>query len=220
MFLLLSACVLTHPGPETCDDLQAALDAESLAIRSCETAEDCGQVLTGTSCGCTRDLVARNDADTTAFYGLMDDMALAGCETLGSVCDCPAADGYACDAGVCGWNYVDAPLLPDCHASDGAPSRLQSASIAGDTLTAVLEVSGGCGEHDYQLCWDGSFAESAPVQVDLEILHVSDDLCDAILVETVDLDLTPLKIAWQRAYGGATGAIVVHLSDESLTYSF
>ncbi|MFN7143728.1 MAG: hypothetical protein ACK4YP_08145, partial [Myxococcota bacterium] len=180
-----------------------------------------GQVLTGTSCGCTRDLVARNDADPAAFYQHIEDLTLAGCEVgLDSPCDCPAVDGYACDEGVCTWNYADTTELPACRASDGAPSRLQSATIAGDTLTAVLEVGGGCGTHDYTLCWDGSFLESAPVQVDLEILHVSDDMCDALITETVDLDLTPLKTAWQRAYGATTGSIVVHLQDESLTYSF
>lgn len=92
---------------ETCEPLESAFQAELGAIRSCTEDADCGQALTGTSCGCTRDLVARADADTTRFYGLISRGSELQCDLpLDSTCDCPEADGFTCDAGTCAWNYV------------------------------------------------------------------------------------------------------------------
>jgi len=91
---------------EDCDDLVAAFEAETASIRSCEQDEECGEVLTGTSCGCTRDWVARLDADTTRFYELIELAVEMGCELeVGSSCDCPETDGFVCDDGICNWNY-------------------------------------------------------------------------------------------------------------------
>lgn len=82
--------------------------AESLAeLQRCDAATDCGLVLTGTSCGCTRNLVARADADTTRFYALLDEAYGLGCDPgFTSTCDCPEVDGYACAAATCTWNYL------------------------------------------------------------------------------------------------------------------
>ncbi len=92
---------------DDCMDLKAAYANESLEIRACESADQCGQQLKGTSCGCTRDWVARLDADTTHFFELL---TLAGdlrCElVLAGTCDCPEADGSACTDGICTWNYL------------------------------------------------------------------------------------------------------------------
>jgi hypothetical protein len=93
---------------DNCDDLLAAFEAETLAIRSCTSHDDCfdGQVLEGTSCGCTHDWIARADADTTCFYDLIEKGTALQCElSLESDCDCPPADGLECDAGICNWNY-------------------------------------------------------------------------------------------------------------------
>jgi len=91
----------------SCDALSAAFAAETQAIRSCSTDAECGQVLQGTSCGCTRNWVARTEADTTCFYALIEQAGPLQCELgLGSPCDCPEADGYACVDGICTWNYL------------------------------------------------------------------------------------------------------------------
>ena len=97
------ACV----GADPCEALESAFLAETAAIRSCTADAECGQVLPGTSCGCTRNWVARLDADTSTFDAIMDEANQLGCMLPGliSTCDCPPADGFACEAGVCGWNY-------------------------------------------------------------------------------------------------------------------
>lgn len=94
-------------GPRTCEDVQAEFEAEAAAIRSCDEDSECGTELTGTSCGCTRNWVARLDADTTTFYALMEEGSAMECELAGdSTCDCPEVDGYACVDHVCTWNYL------------------------------------------------------------------------------------------------------------------
>ncbi len=95
-------------GEASCEELVGAYEAETAAIRACEVAEDCGQVLTGTSCGCTRNWVARNDADLGTWNDLRDQALAAECELSGTIstCDCPAAAGFACDAGICTWDYL------------------------------------------------------------------------------------------------------------------
>ena len=94
-------------GERTCATVQAEYEAEAAAIRSCDDASECGQTLTGTSCGCTRNWVARTDADTTTFYALQAEGSTMECDLGGgSTCDCPEADGYACVDHVCQWNYL------------------------------------------------------------------------------------------------------------------
>jgi len=64
-------------------------------------------VLKGTSCGCTRDWVARLDADPSEFYALVELAGQLECELpFISTCDCPAAEGFRCLDGICAWNYL------------------------------------------------------------------------------------------------------------------
>lgn len=114
---LLWACDPTAPTPaptepETCEEVDLAIAAEFDAIASCTTDAQCGQELTGTSCGCTRNLVARIDADTRAYYALLERQGELGCDGLISTCDCPPADGFACRGGTCTWNYADGVGAP------------------------------------------------------------------------------------------------------------
>lgn len=116
LVLLLGACIggdddsskdSDSGGPRTCEAILADFQAETAAIRSCTGASECGTELTGTSCGCTRNWVARTDADTTTFYALRDEGLAQGCDLgLTSTCDCPETDGYDCIDRVCTWNYT------------------------------------------------------------------------------------------------------------------
>lgn len=229
LLLLLAGCPSPGPkdsdssGARTCADIQADFTAESAAIRSCTEASECGQVLTGTSCGCTRNLVARNDADTDTFYGLITEAGDTCDLGLASTCDCPEAYGYACEAGVCTWDYTSTSTpYPDCHAESGAMYEVGALALSGDTLTATVSYGGGCETHTFTTCWpDGAFAESKPVQAFLELFHEdNDDACDAWLTEDVDIDLVPLKTSWQKQYAATNGTIEVHLGGQSVTYTF
>lgn len=76
--------------------------------RSSFSHSQCDQVLEETSCGCTRDLVARLGASTAGFYAIVERGRALGCPVtdVSTVCDCPRADGFACVAGRCGWHYL------------------------------------------------------------------------------------------------------------------
>ena len=90
------------PGvdPVSCDDLLTELES----LQACSRPEQCGRVLEGTSCGCTRDLVGRLDLQPDLFEKMLS-RAEESClpETP---CDCPEADGFDCVEGRCSWKYV------------------------------------------------------------------------------------------------------------------
>ncbi|MBX2804305.1 MAG: hypothetical protein KTR31_41975 [Myxococcales bacterium] len=223
---LLSACIFVVPGPdpapETCDTLVADYEAELAAVQTCDEDADCGQVLANTSCGCTRDLVANLDADTTELNELRDAAVAQDCAVGGtSVCDCPEAAGFRCDAGACAWNYLASyEFLPVCEAANGDPMEIGSVTVEGDELVVEVSFSGGCNEHDVVLCWpDQSFMESFPVQVQLELFHEDNgDKCDAYLTEDRRLSLLPLAEAHEDAYGPGPATITINLDGQSVDY--
>ncbi len=220
--LSILACVGTS-ALRPCEDVLADLDAARADIQSCTTHAECGQPLPGTSCGCTRDLVARLDADPSSFYALLDQAELQECDVgFDSVCDCPEAYGFQCDAGTCAWDYASGTYLPDCRAESGATTEIGAATLDGDTLSVEVSYGGGCEAHTFTLCWpDQSFAESSPVQATLELYHDDGgDMCDAWMSETLLISLIPLKQAWEAAYGPGPGTTIVHIGGNSLTWSF
>lgn len=91
----------------TCAQVSGAVSAELAYIQFCTRASDCGQELLGTSCGCTRNLIARRDLSVDRFYEILARGQTLECD-LGftSICDCPPADGFACGANRCTWNYT------------------------------------------------------------------------------------------------------------------
>jgi hypothetical protein len=114
LFLLLAGC--SGSSENNLAALCVELRAELNAVQTCTSADDCGQVMTGTSCGCTRNLVARSDADLSTFSRLKAEVgAKLGnpdepieCRGLqfGSTCDCPVTDGFTCTQNRCAWNYT------------------------------------------------------------------------------------------------------------------
>ena len=72
--------------------------------------------------------------------------------------------------------------------------ELASATIEGDTLTVGVSYSGGCGSHEWELCWDGEIMESAPVQVQLTLGHnANGDSCEAIETDSIQFDISVLS---------------------------
>ena len=224
---LLGCLVVVHEDdtspPATCEQVEDAFQAELARVQACSVAAQCGQVLAGTSCGCTRNLVARLDADTQDLYALMDQAASWSCDLgLTSPCDCPETDGFTCHLGRCAWDYTITSPLPACRAEEGDPYTITAAAIVADELRLTLQASGGCAEHDWTLCWpDGTFMESWPVQARLDVLHDDhDDPCDAIVSEDRAFDLSPLRDAWREAYGASSGTIRIRVAEYDLSYSF
>ncbi|WNG20602.1 hypothetical protein [Cystobacter fuscus] len=95
---------------------------------------------------------------------------------------------------------------------------IEGASISRDELVLDISHGGGCGEHMYGLSWDGSFAESNPVQARLILLHDSHgDMCLALLHKKLHVDLTPMKERWREQYRREHGVIELRFADSTAT---
>ena len=71
--------------------------------------------------------------------------------------------------------------------------ELESATVEGDTLSIGVSYSGGCANHEWELCWDGEVMESAPVQIRLSLGHnANGDSCEAIETDSIQFDISVL----------------------------
>jgi len=118
---------------------------------------------------------------------------------------------------------VDNSVVGQCTEELPAdPFTILEASISDDSLSLVIQYGGGCADHIFTGCF-GSFMESFPVQVNLEIGHdANNDMCMALPVAFEEFDLSELKTAYQEGYQTENGSIIIHVAGwtESLTYTF
>lgn len=157
-----------------------------------------------------------------------------GCNT----CTC-SNDAWACTEMACGddpddtvsndnnepGDNVDAPdVLPleiGACDPDTDPLNVSNVKIAGDRLFVDIGHGGGCAEHTYRACWEGSFLESNPVQANIVLEHdANGDMCEAYLQETLEIDLTPMRENYEMGYPGTDGIILLGIGGEGATYSF
>ena len=110
----------------------------------------------------------------------------------------------------------DAPVfiyeggLPELLPSD--PVQIQFASVEANTLTLIVEYSGGCQEHDFTLVTNGLIQESMPPQIPLVLTHYgNEDACDGIVTDTLVFDLSRLCSI------GDYQSVEVRLSDVNFT---
>jgi hypothetical protein len=158
------------------------------------------------------------------------DPALAcklGDSSFASGVSVPCADGCNtcfCDAGGWGSTLVACGPLPKVERCSGVEAGAPKARVLyldGDTL--ALEVGiGGCANITaaFKLCFDGSFAESFPVQTRLRIITDDVSTCSAWTTQRKVFDLSPLRDAYSAAYQTSTGKIQVGLPGDSVLYSF
>lgn len=100
---------------------------------------------------------------------------------------------------------------------------IQKVAIEGDRLAVTVRHGGGCRTHDFHLVGSRLFMESNPVQSDLLLTHDGHgDLCRALVIAELVLDLGPLKRTYQHAYPNAPGQIILRLRDwtEPVRYEF
>ncbi|MFH1532513.1 MAG: hypothetical protein ABIK09_17450 [Pseudomonadota bacterium] len=89
----------------TCGEWSETWGAVLQQVQACQAAEDCVDV-PATSCGCTMNYVVNKSVDLWMFWQVSEAMNAAGCGPFMSTCSCPAADGFKCENGICGWNYL------------------------------------------------------------------------------------------------------------------
>lgn len=90
---------------------------------------------------------------------------------------------------------------------------IERVNITCDKLQIKLSYGGGCREHEFKLAAWSYFLESFPVQANILLSHnANDDPCLAIMRETLNFDLTPLKDEYRRMYpGDIQGCIILRL---------
>lgn len=88
------------------------------------------------------------------------------------------------------------------------PVTISSASIARDTLSLEVRYGGGCAEHSFTLVVSEAWAESYPVQAGALLAHdAHGDRCRALFTRTLRFDLSPVRDAYRRSYGGTGGKV-------------
>jgi len=132
---------------DSCEGLALALEEELAEVQACATAADCGQPIAGSSCGCTRNLVARKDADLSRYLELRSRASDNDCEIGGSTCDCPVADGFACVNQRCTWNYTSEPVECTTYGAGGlcvrgTPTADGEVLAVGDNLNVTVFAAG------------------------------------------------------------------------------
>ncbi|MDH3497008.1 MAG: hypothetical protein OER21_09605 [Gemmatimonadota bacterium] len=102
------------------------------------------------------------------------------------------------------------------------PVTLQNALVLGDTLRLEVSYGGGCRTHAFGLLVQRTFLETNPVQAPTALAHDDrDDPCDALVSRTLLVDLRPLREEYRRAYGAATGTLVLRFTSALLVaYTF
>jgi hypothetical protein len=121
----------------------------------------------------------------------------------------------------------DDDLLPTAEPVQICPSistgvtQVDGWAIGGDSIRVSTWRSGGCEDWTYDLCWDGFFLESFPVQVNLYLQEFGDpDPCEAEVTEELEFSLITLQDAYIDSYGEGSADIIVNFASDSGTYSF
>jgi hypothetical protein len=84
--------------------------------------------------------------------------------------------------------------------------------ISNNHLYIKISYFGGCASHDFSLIGTGTFLEKSPVETSIVLSHEDNgDNCDALLVESLVFDLTPLKDLYYESYAKSSGTITIFL---------
>lgn len=86
----------------------------------------------------------------------------------------------------------------------GYAAQIVSAELDSSGKNILIDVvhGGGCGEHDYSLKLNGC-AESMPVQCQADLVHKTDDFCEALLHRTAVINLEAAGIKGEYYSGGS-----------------
>ena len=83
----------------------------------------------------------------------------------------------------------------------------QSVWVEGDTLFVNVGYGGGCQEHEFTMYWNGFWAESAPPQTGVFLVHEgNDDFCEvAIGPRTLQFDLSSITSVYRPFWFAVVG---------------
>lgn len=103
--------------------------------------------------------------------------------------------------------------LSDCAARD--PIDVAGLSIDGSTLDIEYGHGGGCAEHQYSVCWDGSVDDSVPAHTLLTLWHDDGgDGCEAYLSGTYSVDVQSVLDVTGRPVDITVGGEMIRIAAE------
>ena len=131
-----------------------------------------------------------------------------------------AFDG-ACDGLQDAVAFDESPVWMVDGALNGDTGKayvIQKSHISGNRLTLTLQYGGGCAEHAFRLEAEQKLSdEEGKVAAKLQLVHHSDDACEALITSDVTFDLLPVKEFYRRQFGEASGEVTL---SELGTYRF
>ena len=84
----------------------------------------------------------------------------------------------------------------------------ESMTIEANTLRVTVSYGGGCEDHEFAACWDGTIQESNPAQLSLTLAHdANDDLCDAFITRDLFIDISSLPAGFGSPARGTANTI-------------
>lgn len=99
----------------------------------------------------------------------------------------------SCDKSTSECNYI--VEVSEKDFMDGpyySSTKVQNLTWDGTCLTVTFSYAGGCEDHSYDFVSDGSIAESLPPIITLGLIHDNTDNCDALITESVTVDILDL----------------------------
>jgi hypothetical protein len=160
----------------------------------------------GTPCGEAETYAQSPYGDCMWFSDTCVPEGWSSCTVDGDICTTPddeptdADDGPVSidpDSGDGDGGVEPVPLLRRIDRSpcpldtSGDPVELVSLGFETDILILDVSHSGGCGEHDYQLCWGGELAPGVMPEIHIKFSHFNrDDACEGIVSEKLRFDLS------------------------------
>jgi len=106
----------------------------------------------------------------------------------------------------------------DISSETSDPFELGDVVINGNQVSVTVSYSGGCKPHTFEIIWDEVVASTNPPQINLIILHDSnDDNCEAYITETLVFELEEL-VGTASVSGSAVGAYSGYDDSDSAVY--
>jgi hypothetical protein len=111
---------------------------------------------------------------------------------------------------------VNDPGWPKDHIT------LDSAVVSGDRVRLFTKYGGGCSQdHAAALLVSRAFMESYPPVLRARIAHDGkNDQCKALVGWTLEFDLKPVRDHYRQSYQSNTGALVLDIGGQRVTYDF
>jgi len=91
-------------------------------------------------------------------------------------------------------NALSVSIDKEKFTQDSDPMSIKSAKINGDILELLVNYSGGCEEHSFELVSNGFYMKSLPPKLAVKVLHNNNgDACRSLEEKTLSFNIKDLR---------------------------